>query len=98
MKNIGRNNNRKNPATTNRNYTTSEIQLKKSPDMQKSRQNMTNNRRKYNQQKQTQAPYTLVSTLDSETDTEMTEMPELSDKDITTAVKNMLHMFQKKKT
>ena len=59
---------------------------------------MTNNRRKYNQQKQTQAPYTLVSTLDSETDTEMTEMPELSDKDITTAVKNMLHMFQKKKT
>ena len=48
---------------------------------------MTNNRRKYNQQKQTQAPYTLVSTLDSETDTEMTEMPKLSDKDITTLLK-----------
>ena len=61
--------------------------------MQKSRQNRTNNRRKYNQQKQTQVPYTLVSILDSEIDTEMTEMPELSDKDITTAIKNTLHMF-----
>ena len=61
--------------------------------MQKSRQNRTNNRRKYNQQKQTQVPYTLVSTLDSEIDTEMTEMPELSEKDITTAIKNTLHMF-----
>ena len=59
---------------------------------------MTNNRRKYNQQKQTQALYTLVSTLDSETDTEMTEIPELSDKDITTDIKNILHIFQKKKT
>ena len=61
--------------------------------MQKSRQNRTNNRRKYNQQKQTQVPYTLVSIRDSEIDTEMTEMPELSDKDITTAIKNTLHMF-----
>ena len=61
--------------------------------MQKSRQNRTNNRRKYNQQKQTQVPYTLVSTLDSEIDTEMTEMPELSEKDITTAIKNTLNMF-----
>ena len=61
--------------------------------MQKSRQNRTNNRRKYNQQKQTQVPYTLVSTLDSEIDTEMTKMPELSEKDITSAIKNTLHMF-----
>ena len=76
----------------------SSIQLKKkyiyiytyTPDMQKSRQNMTNNRRKYNQQKQTQAPYTLVSTLDSETDTEMTEMPELSDKDLRAAMRKRL--------
>lgn len=36
-----------------------------------------------------------TSTLDSETDTQMTEMLELSNKDIITATKNTLCMFKK---
>lgn len=58
---------------------------------------MTNNQEKNAMNKNRHRPNSVMATttLDSETDTQMTEMLELSNKGIITATKNTLHMFKK---